>query len=271
MNEPHPASVAAKILIVASDATLCAFLRHNLEIEGHAIEVAEPAGELAAKFQNDPPDLVILDWTANNSAPGLCRAFRSQQETAHAHIIALTSPGAETERARELITRTLDHFVKPFSFPTLMERVRTLLNRATAVDAGSIKIGDIELDLRGQRLSRQGREIHLMPAEFRLLEFLMRNAGTVFSREQLVAAAWGRGLAVDERAIDVNIGRVRTVLNGGRFSDPIRTVRRRGYTFDTQPKNWRRRTKTPGRGRPSGKRTPAAEPTPNAQTDRTPR
>ena len=248
-----------QILLVASDATLCAFLRHNLEIEGYTVEAAEPASALPARYRDDPPDLIVLDWTTpDNCASDLCGRFRTQQETSHAPIIALTSPGDETELARELVTRSLDHFVKPFSIPAFMERVRTLLKHATAGGGGSIRIGDIELDIGGQRLTRRGRDIHLMPAEFRLLEFLMRNAGKVFSREQVIAAAWGRGLAVDERAIDVNILRVRSALNAGGLTDPIRTVRRRGYTFDLQPRNWRKRTKTPGRGRPPGKRAPRA-------------
>ncbi len=226
---------APQILLVEADATLAAFLRHNLEIEGYRVEAAEPSPDLPARFRDHPPDLIVLDWTiADNSAWDLCRRFRIQRETARAPIIALTAPGPEAERACEVVTRTRDHFVKPFSIAALIARVHALLRRAKAASAAALIVGDIELDANGHRVMRNAREIQLGPAEFRLLEFLMRNPGKVFSREQLVVGAWGRGAAVDVRAIDVNIRRIRSAINAGSLTDPIRTVRRLGYAFDAR-------------------------------------
>ena len=79
---------------------------------------------------------------------------------------------------------------------------------------------------------RAGREVHLGPTEFRLLEFLMKSPGRVFSREQLLDGVWGREVYVDERTVDVHVGRLRKSLSRGRENDPIRTVRGMGYAFD---------------------------------------
>ena len=81
-------------------------------------------------------------------------------------------------------------------------------------------------------MHRSGRELSLGPTEFRLLEFLMQSPGRVFTREQLLNGVWGRDVYVDERTVDVHIGRLRKALVRGREADPIRTVRGSGYSFD---------------------------------------
>ena len=92
--------------------------------------------------------------------------------------------------------------------------------------------GDIELDREKKRVSRAGREIDLGPTEYRLLEFLMERPGRVFSREQLLDGVWGSEVYIDERTVDVHVGRLRKALNRGREADPIRTVRGAGYALD---------------------------------------
>jgi two-component system phosphate regulon response regulator PhoB len=96
----------------------------------------------------------------------------------------------------------------------------------------ALVVGDIELDRETHRVRRQNREIHLGPTEFRLLEFLMRTPGRVYSREQLLNGVWGHDVYVDDRTVDVHIGRLRKAINKGRARDPIRTVRGAGYAFD---------------------------------------
>jgi two-component system phosphate regulon response regulator PhoB len=236
MSGPPVLSPTPRILLVESDVTLSAFLRHHLEIEGYRVEATEPSPDLPEGSRDHPPDLILLDWTkADDCAFDLCRRFRKQRETTRAPIIALTSTAPGAESARRLITRTRDHFVKPFSFPAFIARVNALLKRAKAEASAAVRIGNIELDANGHRVRRNGQEIELGPAEFRLLEFLMRNAGKVLSREQMVVGAWGRGEAVDIRAIDVNVRRVRRAINVEGLADPIRTVRRLGYSFDPGP------------------------------------
>jgi two-component system phosphate regulon response regulator PhoB len=145
----------------------------------------------------------------------------------------LTARGEESERIRGLATGADDYIVKPFSVPELVARIRALLRRAKPERVASkLSAGDLELDRETRRVSRASREIHLGPTEFRLLEFLMQSPGRVFSREQLLDGVWGRDVYIDERTVDVHVGRLRRALNRGRVSDPIRTVRGTGYSFD---------------------------------------
>jgi two-component system phosphate regulon response regulator PhoB len=112
-----------------------------------------------------------------------------------------------------------------------MARVRAILRRSKPeLIASVLKAGDLELDKETHRVRRRGRELHLGPTEFRLLEFLMQAPGRVFSRAQLLDGVWGRDVYVDERTVDVHVGRLRKALGHGR--DPIRTVRGSGYSFD---------------------------------------
>ena len=145
----------------------------------------------------------------------------------------LTARGDEAERVRGLTTGADDYVVKPFSIPELVARIKAILRRSSPeLVTNALIVGDLELDRETHRVRRQDREIHLGPTEFRLLEFLMRTPGRVFSREQLLNGVWGHDVYVDDRTVDVHIGRLRKAINKGRAKDPIRTVRGAGYAFD---------------------------------------
>ena len=145
----------------------------------------------------------------------------------------LTARGDESERVRGLATGADDYIVKPFSVPELIARVRALLRRASPERLAEVlALGDIELDRERKRVRAGGREISLGPTEFRLLEFLMERPGRVFSREQLLDGVWGNDVYIDERTVDVHVGRLRKALIRGDESDPIRTVRGSGYSLD---------------------------------------
>ncbi len=145
----------------------------------------------------------------------------------------LTARGEENERVRGLSVGADDYVVKPFSVPELMARVKSLLRRARPERIASrLKAGDLDLDRETRRVRRSGREVHLGPTEFRLLEFLMERPGRVFSRAQLLDGVWGLSVEIDERTVDVHVGRLRKSLSRGREVDPLRTVRGAGYAFD---------------------------------------
>jgi two-component system, OmpR family, phosphate regulon response regulator PhoB len=163
----------------------------------------------------------------------LCRRIRARRETERLPVIMLTARGEEGDRVRGLATGADDYIVKPFSVPELLARVRALLRRAKPAHVADLLVaGDIELDRVSHRVRRDGRELHLGPTEFKLLEFLMQSPGRVFSREQLLDGVWGHDVYIDERTVDVHIGRLRKAINRGRDTDPIRTVRGSGYSFD---------------------------------------
>ena len=98
--------------------------------------------------------------------------------------------------------------------------------------ASILTFGELELDRDKRRVARAGEPIELGPTEYRLLEFFLEHPGRVFSREQLLDSVWGRDIYIDERTVDVHIGRLRKLLNTGRAADPIRTVRGAGYALD---------------------------------------
>ena len=163
----------------------------------------------------------------------LIRRLRGRPETKQLPIIMLTARGEETERVRGLATGADDYIVKPFSVPELLARIRGLLRRTSPERlAGVLASGDIELDREKNRVARCGRDIALGPTEFRLLEFFLEHPGRVFSREQFLDRVWGRDIYIDERTVDVHVGRLRKLLNPGRAQDPIRTVRGAGYALN---------------------------------------
>jgi two-component system phosphate regulon response regulator PhoB len=145
----------------------------------------------------------------------------------------LTARGEESERIRGLSTGADDYVVKPFSTPELMARVKAMLRRARPeIVASLLKVGEFELDRETHRVYRNGREIKLGPTEFRLLEFFLQAPGRVFSRAQLLDGVWGEDIYVDDRTVDVHIGRLRKSINLSGMRDTIRTVRGAGYSIE---------------------------------------
>jgi two-component system phosphate regulon response regulator PhoB len=235
----NPTAMGARILIVEDEEPLTLLLRYNLEAEGYQVDVAARGDEAEIRLRESPPDLVVLDWMLPGiSGIELCRRLRSRSDTERLPIIILTARGEESERVRGLATGADDYIVKPFSVPELLARVKALLRRTNPARVASLlRIGDVELDRDRRRVSRGGREVHLGPTEFRLLEYLMQSAGRVFSRNQLLDGVWGRDVYIDERTVDVHVGRLRRALNRGGAADPIRTVRGGGYAFDDRYAN----------------------------------
>jgi two-component system phosphate regulon response regulator PhoB len=224
----------ANILIVEDEEALSLLLRYNLEAEGYAVETVVRGDEADLLLKEHAPDLVILDWMLPGlSGIELCRRLRARAETKRLPIIMLTARGEESERVRGLATGADDYIVKPFSVPELSARVGALLRRASPERVADVlSFGDLEVDREKRRVSRAGRAIDLGPTEYRLLEFLMERPGRVFSREQLLNGVWGSQIYIDERTVDVHVGRLRKALNRGHATDPIRTVRGAGYALD---------------------------------------
>jgi two-component system phosphate regulon response regulator PhoB len=221
-------------MIVEDEADLSLMMRYNLEAEGFSVMSALSGDEAAERMREALPDLILLDWMLPGlSGIELCRRWRAREETARIPIIMITARGEEEERVRGLATGADDYVVKPFSIPELLARINALLRRANPqLVTTLLKAGDLELDRTSHRVRRSGREVHLGPTEYRLLEYLMRHPGRVYSREQLLDGVWGNDVYVDERTVDVHVGRLRKAINRGRNPDPIRTVRGAGYSFD---------------------------------------
>jgi len=226
--------MAPLILIVEDEEDLALMLRYNLEAEGYRVATTESGDEAAEMTRETVPDLIVLDWMLPGlSGIELCQRLRLRKETAEVPIIMLTARGVEEDRIRGLETGADDYVVKPFSVPEFVARIGALLRRTRPqLVTSTLTAGDLELDRSSHRVHRAGREVHLGPTEYRLLEYLMTNPGRVYTREQLLDQVWGADVYVDERTVDVHVGRLRKAINRGRESDPIRTVRGAGYAFD---------------------------------------
>jgi len=223
------------ILIVEDEADVALMLRYNLEAEGFKVQTATTGDEAVERMREAIPDLILLDWMLPGlSGIALCRRWRAREETSRVPIIMITARGEEEERIRGLATGADDYVVKPFSVPELIARITALLRRSSPQLVTSVlRAGDLELDRTSHRVRRGGREVHLGPTEYRLLEYLMRHPGRVYSREQLLDGVWGNDVYVDERTVDVHVGRLRKAINRRASEiDPIRTVRGAGYAFD---------------------------------------
>jgi two-component system, OmpR family, phosphate regulon response regulator PhoB len=222
------------ILVVEDEAPLAEVLRYNLEALGYGVETVARGDEAETRLAEVAFDLILLDWMLPGvSGIELCRQIRQRGPNQSTPVIMLTARGEEGERVRGLTTGADDYVVKPFSVPELVARIQAILRRANPdLFSTALNLGDLELDRETHRVRRQGRGVHLGPTEFRLLEFLMRAPGRVFSREQLLNGVWGHDVYVDDRTVDVHIGRLRKAINRGRAIDPIRTVRGAGYAFD---------------------------------------
>ncbi|PPC99253.1 MAG: phosphate regulon transcriptional regulatory protein PhoB [Hyphomicrobium sp.] len=226
--------MAAKIIVVEDEASLAELIKYNLESEGYDVTHAGDGEEAELMMAEQSFDLAILDWMIPKvSGIELCRRLRKRTETSNLPILLLTARGEEADRVRGLTTGADDYVTKPFSVQELMARIKALLRRASPERMSDILVsGEIMLDRQAHKVMRGAREVRLGPTEYRMLEVFMESPRRVLSRGQLLDRVWGQTSEIDERTVDVHIGRLRKSLIRGNEADPIRTVRGAGYVFD---------------------------------------
>ncbi len=234
MPEGMSSMLKPLILIVEDEAPLVTMLRYNLEKQGFRVDEAADGQEAITKIAEAKPDLVLLDWMLPAmSGIEVCRQIRRRPGTRDLPVIMVTARAEEADSVRGLNTGADDYITKPFSIDLLLARIRALLRRSGTPPAkGTLKYHDITMDLAAHRVVRNGRNVHLGPTEFRLLEFFMQHPGRVFSREELLDAVWGPDIHVEPRTVDVHIRRLRKSLNAPDEVDVVRTVRAAGYALD---------------------------------------
>jgi two-component system phosphate regulon response regulator PhoB len=226
--------MTARILVIEDESALSTLLAYNLEKEGFTVRIAEDGERAIEALAEEPPDLVLLDWMLPHvSGIEICRRIRRDPATHDLPVIMLTARGEEADRIRGLETGADDYVTKPFSPAELIARVRALLRRARpAIGADELTAGDIVMDLAAHRVFLGGSEVELGPTEFKLLRHFMEHPGRVYSRDQILDAVWGRDINVEDRTVDVHIGRLRKSLRAATGRDPIRTVRGAGYSLE---------------------------------------
>lgn len=178
---------------------------------------------------------VFIDWVLPDmSGLELCRRLRADALTAHAHVTMVLEEDNVEDRKRALRMGADDYMVGPLTRMALLDRV--LGSSLADQDSAGIRAvtqGDLMVDVAAFQARFQGKPISLMPNELRLLRYFIEHPGRVFSRGQLIAALGKQEPPVDERTVDVWIGRLRRALKGAGAGNPLRTVRSLGYVFDT--------------------------------------
>lgn len=223
----------ASILLVEDELALVELLRYNLEAAGYTVRIAMSGSHANEALTEEKFDLVVLDWMLPEvSGIELCRRIRQRPETKNLPVLMLTARGEEADRVRGLSTGADDYVVKPFSINEVLARVKALLRRASPdLVAELLRFQDVEIDRSAHRAKRGDRDLRLGPTEFKLLLFMMENCGRVLTRQQLIDGVWGRDGDIDERTVDVHIGRLRKAIVKDDEASPVRTVRGGGYVF----------------------------------------
>jgi DNA-binding response OmpR family regulator len=222
----------SRVLIIEDDSTVATTLRYNLQKQGHHVTVATDGldGIRSARSQN--PDVVLLDLMLPNiDGREVCRYLRSRTD---APILMLTALDREEDIIAGLEAGADDYVTKPFSMKELIARINALVRRARShvAEAETLISGDLVVMISEHRTLYRGRELRLAPKEFQILLALMRRAGKVCTRAELMKEAWGEGVIVDPRNVDVHVRLIRAQLEG----EPdgswlIQTVHGVGYRF----------------------------------------
>ena len=222
----------SNILIIEDEPAQAEILAFNLEADGFSPSTALTAEDGLEKAETGQPDLILLDWMLPDmSGIDVCKALKHRDETRDIPIIMVTARGSEDDKVRGLTVGADDFIVKPYSTRELLARVRSNLRQSGAA-RDTLSYGGITMDLETHRVERDGSSIHLGPTEFRLLKTLLEKPTRVFSRSRLLDLVWGTDIYVDERTVDVHIGRLRRAINSGERANLIRTIRGAGYALD---------------------------------------
>ncbi len=226
--------MARTILVVEDEPTLRETLAEALDREGFRAVTAADGREALDRFRAEAPDLVLLDLMLPElSGIEVCRIIRSESSVP---IVMLTAKDGEVDKIVGLELGADDYVTKPFSLRELTARIRALFRRAERPVSAElppvVDLGQIQVDLAGRRILREGRTVPLKPKAFDLLAFLLRNQGQVFSRDQLLEHVWGYDYPGETRTVDVHVHWLRSEIE----PDPatpvlLQTVRGVGYVL----------------------------------------
>ena len=226
-----------RILLVEDEASFSEPLSYLLEKEGYDVSVAETGPDAVARFDADGADLVLLDlMLPGMSGVDVCRRLRTQSSVP---IIMLTAKDSEIDKVVGLELGADDYVTKPYSSRELLARIKAVLRRLAEPEElvpATVEAGPVRMDVERHVVTVSGAHVNLPLKEFELLEMLLRNAGRVLTRGQLIDRVWGSDYVGDTKTLDVHIKRLRAKIE----SDPatprhIITVRGLGYKYEADP------------------------------------
>jgi two-component system OmpR family response regulator len=220
-----------RILVVEDDRHMARAVKRGLEAEGYAVDVALDGREGLWLATENPYDAVVLDIML----PGvggyeLCSALRDAGNWTP--VLMLTAKDGEQDEARALDTGADDFLAKPFSYMVLLARLRALLRRGRGERPHQLAVGDLRLDPAEHRVWRADTAVELTPRQFALLEFLMRRAGEVLSKREILEHVWDFAFDGDPNIVEVYVGQLRRRIDRPFGRDALQTVRHVGYRLD---------------------------------------
>lgn len=220
-----------RILIVEDNRRLHTSLRQSLEEDGYAVDSTFDGEEGETYALSTPYDLIILDvMLPKKNGYQVCRELRSQR--IKTPILMLTARDAVEDRVEGLDSGADDYLIKPFALQELRARLRALLRREQPEKTGVLQIADLQLDPATHRVQRADREIELTTREFSMLEYLMRSAGRLVTREMIEAHVWNYDFVSGSNVIDVYIRRIRRKVDEPFETKLLETVRGAGYRLN---------------------------------------
>lgn len=221
-----------EILIIEDDADIAESLQYNFKREGFRANIAE-SGEKGLRFaldEKNPPSLILLDlMLPGMSGMELCRRLRRESLTEKTPIIMLTAKAAEIDKIAGLEIGADDYIVKPFSVKEVVARVRAVLRRVEKETIERYEDSNLTIDFADMRVVCAGEDVKLTRKEFALLTYLIKSAGRVATRQNLLDNVWGYSYFGDTRTLDVHIRRLRQKM--GDCGNSIETVVGVGYRF----------------------------------------
>lgn len=217
-----------KLLIVEDEENIAQYLAKNLEAQGHTVDIAFNGSDALDMILEKPYDLITLDIIL----PGLngyevCRAARA--EGIEAPILMLTAKDGEYDEVDAFEMGADDFLRKPFSLVVLLARIGSLLRRGARNRTASLEADDLVVDTASRSVTCAGRAVELTPREYDLLEYLVRNRGTVVSKQDLIDYIWGSDYLGSENIVEVYIRYLRKKIDVGGAESRITTVRGIGY------------------------------------------
>jgi DNA-binding response OmpR family regulator len=220
-----------RILVVEDDTKIAAAVRRGLEAEGFTVEVADNGDDGWWMATEGAFDLIVLDiMLPERNGYVLCRDLRAAGNWVP--ILMLTAKDGDLDEAEGLDTGADDYLTKPFAFPVLLARVRSLLRRTARRDPVLLSTGSLAVDSVARRVYVDGVEVELTRREFDVLEYLARRPEQAVTKDEILSGVWGFDFAGDPNIVEVYIARLRRKLAVSSRTSPIVTLRGVGYRID---------------------------------------
>ncbi|AIL63568.1 heavy metal response regulator transcription factor [Pseudomonas alkylphenolica] len=222
-----------RVLVVEDEIKTAEYLQQGLSESGYVVDIAHNGVDALHLFSHNTYSLVLLDV----NLPGIdgWDLLQTIRHTSRVRIIMLTARGRINDKLKGLDGGADDYLVKPFEFPELLARIRSLQRRGDElVEKTTLKIGDLELDSERHRVFRGGTRIDLTTKEFALLRLLMSRTGEALTRSQIISLVWDMNFDCDTNVIDVAIRRLRSKIDDPFETKLIHTLRGVGYIFEVR-------------------------------------